>query len=434
MKHRNSLSLKKFESLITANEYELSRLYCESNVCLFAEVKSPTRDCVLFILIPEKYILKVSHNHPLRVPLSKKEDVDNRHHQYWMMMKGGVLEKDLVCIATNTLTRFYPNGDAESYDFVEVEEKPTINNENDDRNDGNTSDEGSDLDIEKRAEKLFRKMDTKKNVKHNNTKTKKIDKPNSDEEIEPEIEDGIIFEDKDGNEIESDGEISNEDESDIESVDSKSNESDISDDSYTESNESDVSDVDSEITDDDISDISNISDVSDISDVESEGKDEVSDIDDIPIHEEIDIYLGVIYLCVDLNHFYKHIKEIEKELVEFNNDIAHQEKEIRKTRVERIYSLIDTLKDRVRDKMDEYKSEENKINDHLPKLIEIFSRTDEIYHKLNGKSKDLNEVKTIRKETKEMIREFNSKLLQNRDDIDGYLNDYTCYLQDMLTI
>lgn len=385
MEKKIPLSLLKLIDLLHTNEYIFVQTYCIGKECKFVEVQTPVNRKTFIIRIPSKYYMQIRGK--TRV-FNIRDEVKGGSPQseYIGMIKGAVIESDLVCISSTKICCFLNNGTAYNYTIgnAPVREEPKIE-----------PDIASELT--EKASQLIKKATKVDDIK--------VELVEPRHQIKDPAE--IVFVDTNGDVIEPDSEIEQMMIADLKKRDVAPTEEKI-----IEVKEEEVVKSDDEET-------------------------QVSMLNSPPDKiTESGIEMGMVYVAIEIGRFFKKVKDFGEDCLMLYNILDDEEVKLRRNRVEEVNRMLDACKNSFVKKMDDIRKQEQLTKEQLTKLSYTLLRVlkFELLVKKYPKRYDTSpeEISSMKRTTYETIGELNIKLLRMKDQCEQLIKEYTSSISEMM--
>lgn len=378
---RYTLSFSKFELLLTQNQYHLDRLYCKCDEVLFIQCRSPKHQTSFLIHVPDIYKMDVTPDiscEILNIELSS-EELPSHKSRFLFDIRGNLIDCDLATISSTHLC-------------------------------------------------LYRHTDDNMVTYNIGSKTGEI--YDSVEEFDDEPLDEITILEKQAKDLLND--IQGGDEFIPEKVPPPSPVNEI---------EFVVEQDSTTLEGEEIS----------FTIPESEGENEVLDEDSLSESEEhvrlensvppqlgeSDIFLGIVYVAINISTFYSQIQKYERTLTRLNGVLEENELEMRKRRfldIEIKHKEAGTI---LRERFDLLIKEEEELRRQQIRLSVVLIQVNIMKQKIeNNRSEEtldkISQIENIYNTTRETIHELNMDLLHLRDQINEYMTNCELSIQDLI--
>lgn len=395
---RRPLSLSKFRSLLQHNSYTLSTVYCVDHECKFIELRTPKIQKTFLIHIPERYVLTIDDT----VRVVDMQPIDSppfRHATYLTELKGSNLQWNIVSVSSTILCateRIPGTKDSIRFDcyFIGPRKRQSSKME--------LIDEDPVLKIVADTDKIMYEVTgtglslPTEEVAENTTE----DENPEDEDVEVQLEfqndDGTPLDTNDGVEVD---DIHDAEEHIVGAVKSRSVDSDTVHITPKPKLSSLVSPIDNSLP-------SNMVDR--------------------------DLYLGIIYILVDIGTFFKNISGIEDQILAAYDTLDENEAVLRDVRLTRITEMCELLSVKLSGELERIKNEETELKSQLTKLTVVYNSALQL--KASGNSKVasmMNDIDRIYNQSRSTIAELNVELMRLRDRTDELLTNYDWCLTDL---
>ncbi len=376
MEHRIPLSFEKLVQLLDRYKYDIDKIYCVEDNIKFIQIKSPRYQKIFFINIPDRFVMTCE------TFCTIYQSHENIQQKDYMEMLSEVLSTDIICMTNENIC--YYKKHFEFYSFKEVVKRAAIIMKED--------------DVISKLESEFNDLKKKVNTVDNMVMVK--NKSTSSPKVE------LIFEDNEGNEIKK-GE-------DLEKMI-------ITQKKKIHIDKNTVVDLD----------LCESAEESPIMSQESDDEsidETIVDINEFPTTEN-EISIGMIYICVDIDKFFKNAKTFEDKLLEEYQILDKKEQESREEKIHKIEEIIETFKINSLDRIQHIEIEENNIKQHLHRLSSVLLSCGNLQK--NAKDEESKQdVQEITEKTKKAIADLNLKLLQLRDDAHTILDKCSKYVEE----
>jgi hypothetical protein len=409
-----TLSFLRFLEILRMNRYVIMHLYCINGNCKFAELKSPKFHKIFIIRVPDKYIIPVKNiqekdkvSNIYKHTLIKEADI--RQIEFLNLIKGPLVDVNLISISGKKIYNLI--GDkGEIFKFKSKKEKENKNKKEKD----------TIKKLEKKIDKISKKIDKQPPIKL-------VDPPpqkDENKDDQPIDDTDFVFEEQDGTVIEHGGPL----------YQMLVNEP-------TQPKGMTIS-LDEGIIDEDEKE------EDEKEEVEEEKKEKKTRLNEKPRNmSSLNVKLGMIYVCIDVNEFFEKIETYENDLYEIYSNIDETELQARNRRIEKIEDKLTTIGLLLNQKLEYIHLEETKIKQQLTELTSVIIKCDSLQKKLTLNSKDetkekpnplggfiklqsykkrsniedLNDIYKIQNATHLKMDELNTKLLELRDTVDKIL-------------
>lgn len=433
-----TLSLDKFNNLLKRNKYILTSVYCVNrNIIRFAECRTPKHQKTFIVYIPPKYNMIWSEGKVEKrfdIVEEFEEEPNTQQLQYISDMKGPLLECDVLVVSSESLIMQEKNKIPQLF-YIHYDKEEDGETE-DDNNEQSVSDEEGDenheddevLQLEKKANTVFEKVTGKKRKKKESTK----DNESKEEKSEDKKETGKTDKDSQSKETEK----TNKD--DKKETD-KNNESDEEGDSkkvelvFEDENGELVDDVTTKLEDID----SNEESDDDINDSEENFSDQEID-NSIPSDiEEGEVFIGIMYVLINISNFFKKTKEYEEEIIGCYKKLDNIEGENRSKKINEIKDICETFIIKSTDRIKGIEEEEKRIKEQLARVSVVMAQSNALLSKIEHDpdkygNEVAKEVSSVYDKTRVTIHDFNIELAKLRDESNELLSNYKMALNEIL--
>jgi hypothetical protein len=383
--HRITLSMKKLLPFLHKFSYRILVFYTvvdeetgEDNA-RFIEIKTPRYEKIFMLSIPLRYRLVIDDTHK-KIPLTLLKEPSKRHLEYLMETKGTLLDSDVVSISSTFICSYRHNAGYEGTECFYIGDDAFQEVNADD-----VEDEIENVEkLEAEVQKIASDIDPSKSEEPIKDKETKL--------LEPKEEDGValIFEDDEGNPID-----------DVKQIISNK---------HTENEEEEE---DEEI---------------DFGDDEDEGE-------EVDFRDE-EIELGLVYIMVELNVFFKKIGEnFENEIVKLYDTLDEAENERRSTQVTKIQDLLQQVSVNLNTKLEELKAKEDELRESFMRLTSLVTDTNHLLVKTGADAKlkkNHEETERLSKQIQSAIHDINVEKIKLKDKITNLLSTHILVLSDLL--
>lgn len=366
------LSYGKFEKLIHDRGSTIHSIWVWKGSVIFLEVESPSFKRKFFIYVPDKYKLPCPKNGSVKIiNIRISSNVEECHQDYWSLIKGPVMEKTLLCVASEKITLFQSSGVITTFSLgKDIEEA---------------------FEEEEEVPKHTKKNDAELLLDEINQFEQTID-VDSDVEL-PQMVDNpisIIFENDKGEEMEME-EIYN-----LPKV---------------------VVTTQPEV------------------EIEEEEEEEESQekIEEYEERTKAELKLGLFYLVVDIHSFYTG-QNPEDNIESFYKELDNEESSIRKQRLSELETSVSDLILIIKNKYSQIEQEEKDAEKAIETLHPVYTKACEIAIRVKDSPEKLKRAEELKDKTSGAISDARIKILKLRDKTDSLLTDYGSYLQDLLSI
>jgi hypothetical protein len=373
------LSLNKVLSILTKNGFTPVSLYCLPEKVGFIEVRTPKIQKTFIISVPEKYKMKIdTETHKTFSIFYQNDDKNNLDHID--EIKGPLLMCDLVAVGDN-ISHYLHNGNVYNYSFGEKEQE--------------SSSEESELDI-------IDKLETETNKMAKKLKIKIID---DIEEINEDIEEDI------GEDEGDEGDEEHEEDEDEEKEDE--------DEEKEEQDEEGDKEKNVEV---------------------KKKKSKDPKIENVPLFNEEPIDIGIIYISISLDVFYKQIKhnkdDIETDIIKSYSILDDNQNGINDKKFLVISDLSKKLVESIQTKIGESKKEILGSKVQIQKLSSVIENLDKLMDKMTKNpqkyEKEISETNSLITQTKTTLHEINVEQMRLQENLSTYLNSAIFSLNDIL--
>lgn len=186
-----------------------------------------------------------------------------------------------------------------------------------------------------------------------------------------------------------------------------------------------------------VSNVSNDYSESDESDIDESDESDIDEDNEIPDIEEEGIVLGMTYIVIEVHLFFLKIGDYEMELAESYAEIEENEQSMRKTKVERIISLADGVRDRVTSWFEKQSAKEATIKASITSLSVAILQITSIKQRIENNPQkyrsnvvqEISRLDELYASSRELVRDQTVKLLKIRDIIENVLYESTDILE-----
>ena len=173
-------------------------------------------------------------------------------------------------------------------------------------------------------------------------------------------------------------------------------------------------------------------------DDEEEEEEEIYSTSRRELNDNDSVLLGIVYVIVELNDFFKKAETYEPELIILYHKISENELDIRNKRMATIQEKAESFIEYSRMRIDEIATKEKALNQELLEYTTILSNVSKLKkttEKDDSKyAANLAEIEKIQHQTQKTIHELNIELLRLRDEADELLTNYTQQLDEMMEL
>jgi hypothetical protein len=422
------LNLDKVINFLDRYHYTTVRLYCRENIIIFLECKTPKFQKTIIIYFPERYYVPLPENCLIKIINLKSSEISPTKYQLQFIsdVKGHLMECDILAISSDTIL-FHSEDKGLKYFCIGNEDiKPSTDEEELDIS--SSDDEVSKL--KKKVNSMMKLVGSKNASKIKSKKKKSKKRPSK----------GILVNAQ---------EISPEDEPPTSAL-SGGNASSKEEDALPPKEEEKVELLfiqdDGEVIDEVKSAIENpnetlkkIKKKVDYSSDEENVEIETGDNSLPPDIEEQNIYLGIVYVSINIQRFYKIIETYEEEVINLYIQIEDNENDMRAIKVTHIKELCQRFIGHMEGKIKELNSEEEDLKNQLLNLTVIMTQTLIIKQRVDKNPEKygvelVEEVGKMHDETRKSINDINIEILKIRDKTEEILCNYAITMQTIFSI
>ena len=415
----SKLSYDKFAKLLSEHKYLCPHIYYihEENRknAVFFEVRLPHTQKSVLVYVPSKYTLHLPSSVSAKIieivsASEKLLPITSKSVDYLLNARGPLIEDDLTVLSSEGICRSKFNGDTVCYFMAS----------NIPKTDDIIEDPGISESIEDEADLLRKEVDTL--AKTSGVTIEHID-------IEAPIK-NIPQEDKSKDKLPKEDNLPKED---------KPSKEDIENPIPEEGNRIELEFQESEESTEKTSDFSDESseEVKPVKKRKNKKikkpippitlrpeKLKVAHRTNYIIPEELDVYLGIVYVTVDINIFYKNIATYETQALSIYEQLEDNEKDMRQARVTEIKKRLSTLNEHIELRVNTIETEEKTLKYQLLKLTSVLKTAEEMKSKIPINKKETINIDAVYNKTRKTIHEINVKLLQKRDEVEDLLINY----------
>lgn len=440
------LSIDKFTKFLDRWGYHLSSVYCEGDRIRFVECRTPKYQKTFVVHLPEKYKIMLNGNEDIqKTTITEGESPSTQQISFMTDMKGSITECGIVSISSEVLCA-YINNDVTCYYLGDEEEEST--------NDADEEEEDIIAALERQASKVLKKVDPSSFVserperprrKRKSKKSRKnTDKSGDDkDEKEEEIvkEEGPVAasssQTKTTNKIkdqnQDDDEGGEEGENLVFEDDNGEPYDEVKD--ALENPEVDIEDLHGRIQKIDGDDPEGETDD------EDDNEDEDLNIlrNNIPPElEGEDIFLGIVYVLIEIHTFFKKISTLEPEVLKCYEQIDLNEVEMRRERLLKIRGMCDTFLTASYERLEKIRGDEQDHRLQLIRLTLLFTKMEAQKIKVDANptkyGEDGFEVKKVYNQIQSTIYDINIEILKLRDSANELLSNYSSSIDEMINM
>lgn len=416
------LSFSKFQELIHKHKYVFVSVYCREidghDEVKFIECRTPEQQKTFFVYVPDKFRMK-----PLGVPetkiryISEPQVPSSRQTDYLTSVKDNA-ECDVVSVSSSGLcsyrddnVHFFPLGKGEDSD--------------DEDSDDEVDDDDEVAELERKSNSLWRNLQgveaPKLKIKGTHSKKEPVVEESSDDESSDSEDDKKDSKEAEGAANEEGASSDKEEGSDSDSEEQgkvelvfKHRPSEEASESEDEASESEAEEAEDPAPQYDI----------------FTGANELPD----GIGEDI-VQLGILYVLIDVNTFFKKIAGYESVVIVCYEQIEVNEVEKRKERVEGLKEAISELYEHLDSRLQKMNEKETNCKEQLLKLTATFTKISALKEKVSKNpekyGKTVIEVDRVFYRTKKTINETNLEIARMRDEFDEFLTNYDLSLHEI---
>ncbi len=398
-----SLSYDKFLSLLSKKMYIPVLIYYvqkddNAQRIIFFEVRLPkTQKSVLIYVPPTKFKMLLPQNSNIKkikiTKLKNKSSLSENSINYLIQSRGPLIEADLTAVSSDGLCYSKLSGENECYFFdssmvpIEIIEKR----------------KKEKRDMLKELEKDVKRVAQKMEVKLKPHKIVEVEKNAEDVEEEENSEENegveLIFSDEIQKEIEQ--------KEKGEYVEVQEESVDFSNDSFSSEEE-----------------FSN-----DENFIKSPYR------TNYVFPEELDVNMGIVYVTLDINIFYKQVSEYEKEALSVYEQLDDNEIDMRISRANDIKKKLGELASVLDAKIKEIELEEKGLKYQLMRLTNILTDAETIRSKSSELKNGVKEVSTdvdrVYNQTRKTVHDLNVELIRRKEDIEEIMTNYEESINDL---
>lgn len=473
---RAKISYAKFTALLHKHGYIASTVYFEvtdgKRAVVFFECRLPKTQKYVLIHVPRKYLMVLPNDvNPRSIEIVEANEGANalteRSVSYLLDVRGPLIESDLVVISSDGMCHSKFNGTTLCY-FLASNLPQHSDEEDIMESDESSDDEVKELETAMRETK--RKLQSKgvsvpvsPKIEAQDTEDSKessgespadeeVHKDSNDDSGESSPDEGVelVFVDE---EVPEDTPRENTEDSDG-GLDSNAegSEDDVEDDEESESDEDDSEESDSD------EDSESDEDSDEDSDPKGKSRRSAKELREnvqgnalsisrrsnhVDINE-LDVSLGIIYVSVDINEFYRNVASFENEALSVYEQIDDNERDMRESRVSEIKKQMELAINHLDLRVRQIQSNEKGMQYQLLRLTAILQDAENVRNKAQSKAKsrkgnintdpEVLEIERVYNRTRKTVHEMNMSLMRQRDDFEDVLTNYEESLKELFEL
>jgi flagellin-specific chaperone FliS len=378
MPKKTPLLFDKFISLAEKNNFVYIRSYAIDKLCRFIELKTPLTKKTFIVSITDRY--KMTIDGRLHKEIVKVDNPSSRQMLYLMDIRGGLTDAEIITISSTSICTINTSGESETYECYVIKDMMDTN-----INQYIKEEPKSKVDrLVTKSKNIIVDEDTlalRDSEDLNDLPIKQEDQDNSTFGSEEII---LEFQTADGNPIDSE----NED------LDENEESHPVEDPKHTDYKDNSLP---ANLADD-------------------------------------NIIIGMAYICIDINYFFRNVKTIETYILELYNQLYENEYERRMCKIDTINDLCKSLQKKFKETVDKANSEEQKLNSDIARLTNILISGDKVLNKPNQKADIKTNIEKLHSETHKTISDINIEILRLKDHTDEYILNCQVTLEDLVDL
>jgi hypothetical protein len=392
MPKKTPLLFDKFISLAEKNNFVYIRSYVTDKLCRFIELKTPLTKKTFIVSITDRYKMTIDDH--LHKEIVRVDNPSSRQMLYLMDIRGGLTNAEIITVSSTSICTINTSGESERYECYVIKDM-------------------MDTNINQ-----YIKEEPKSKVDRLVTKSKNII---IDEDTLP-----VNQEDQGNSESQSNVTLGSE---------SQSNTTLESEEIILEFQTADGNPIDSE--NEDLESQNDFSSESQNDFENGKSAPKYTDYKDNSLPANLaddNIIIGMAYISIDINYFFRNVKTIETYILELYNQLYENEYERRMCKIDTINDLCKSLQKKFKETIDKANSEEQKLNSDIARLTNILISGDKVLNKPNQKADIKTNIEKLHSETHKTISDINIEILRLKDHTDEYILNCQVTLEDLVDL